>query len=84
MKYIFVSIEEFLANGGILEKDREIYTNKQRHFTERHPIEFYTIGYYLVSNNAGNILLAYNATYKSFPLSLVVHYVKIEVTPIWK
>lgn len=71
MKCIFVTIEEFLQNGGKLEKDREIYTEAQN-----------LAGYYLKPFKDHH--LACNASYKSFPVLSMAFYVKIEVTPIWK
>lgn len=77
MKHIFVTIEEFLQNGGILEADREIFSANQS------KTEFSLYGYFKSNPEAG-VVLIHNATYKMAPVSSYMFYVKIEVTPIWK
>lgn len=77
MKHIFVTIEEFLQNGGVLEAEREIFSaNAQK-------TEFSIYGYFK-SNPGAGVVLVHNASYKMAPASNHVFYVKIEVTPIWK
>ena len=73
MKTIFVTIKEFIENGGILEKGREIYINKGD----------IVPSYYLEWDHKQNVPLIYNTNYKSFPVSMGF-LVKIDVTPIYK
>lgn len=73
MKTTLVTIKEFIDNGGILEKSREIYANDIDSLS----------GYFLEWDDKLNVVLVYNTTYKSFPVS-INFLVEIEVTPIYK
>ena len=73
MKTIFVTIKEFIENGGVLEKGRKIYINKSD----------IVPSCYLEWDNKQNTPLIYNASYKSLPVSMD-HLVKINVMPIYK
>lgn len=71
MKKMLVTIQEFIDNGGILEKDRELYVNDS------------FAGYYLKWDDNFNIPLMYNGSYKSLPISKTF-LVEIDVKPIYK
>ena len=76
IKKIFVSIEEFENQGGVLKEGREIFTIDR-------PEHSYPIGTYLGYDKEQKVHLVKNARYKSFPISSM-NQVEIEVTPIWK
>lgn len=70
MKYIFVTMKEFIAKGGILSKGRDIYDDNERY-----------IGSYVKKQGFLHIIETGNS---SHPAATSVHFVKIEVRPIWK
>ena len=67
---IFVSVSEFLQNGGILDSDRVIYNDQHC-----------PIGYYKETHGEIIEIQCSNCSYQS--LSNIV-FVKINVTPIYK
>jgi len=79
MKHIFVTIEEFLQNGGTLEEGREFYawnvTPVQNQYT------YTQAGYFLRYD--GNMIMMKGLS-SIHPALTSVFCVKIEVTPIWK
>jgi len=77
MYSIYVTIEEFQQNGGILEKGRTIYSEKSCN-THRY---FNVSGTFLKHEEHQLIMHGGNA---SFPITPSVFYVKIDVTPIWR
>ncbi len=89
MKTIFVSIEEFLANGGILKEGMTIYREEQRQFNKdgfdengqlRSSI---ALGELIGKDEGTGCYLVKNASYKSFPLLPTRAFVKIEAKPIY-
>lgn len=78
-KSMYVTIEEFLQNGGQLETGREIYIISV--YPHRAPI---LTGYYLFFDKKQKVHLVENDHFKSKPVLDIVGYVKIEVKPIYK
>lgn len=80
MKHIFVSIQEFLQNGGILAEGREFYSQQEKSHKGQYLYDL--AGSYLRREADGVIIMqGLNASHPALPH---VFYVKIEVTPIWK
>lgn len=90
MKTIFVTIEEFLANGGTLELGREIFREETRQFdTGKYSQSSMLnsslcLGEYTGFDEKIQCYLVTSPVYKSFPVTGTVGYVKIEATPIYK
>lgn len=72
-KPAYVTIKEFIDNGGILEQGRPIYNE-----------DCQLIGEYLEIYKEGNCHLAKNGSLKSFPISEMAFYIKINCKPIYK
>ncbi len=90
MKTIFVTIEEFLANGGILKEGRTIYSREERHFNqgdfEKNDLlkSSITFGELLGKDEGTGCYLIRNSSYKSFPMLPTLSYVKIEAKPFYQ
>lgn len=89
MKTIFVTIEEFLNNGGILKNGMTIYREEKRHFNETemtNPVtmEWLTFGELIGEDKKTGAYLLKNNSFKSFPITETMGYVKIEAKPIYK
>lgn len=76
MKTVYVTLKEFLENGGKLVKGREVYSEDKYS-------NYSMIGTYKMFDEDSNIHLIENTTYKSFPVLESVFYVKIEAKPIY-
>lgn len=75
--HIYVSLSEFLANGGKLIEERKVF------YLERNVLNSYNLfGYYIKQLEDGTHL-AKNSSFKTFPISDQSTYVMVEVTPIW-
>lgn len=89
MKVIFVTIQEFLDNGGKLEIGRTIYREYHQHIDEsnkKNDMLMATLeaGTYIGENGDTGTYLLKNATFKSYPVGPTVGYVKIKITPSYE
>lgn len=90
MKTIFVTIREFLQNGGTLELGRTLYREEARHFdTEKFDKNgmlqsSLSYGKFIGEDNQRGTYLVKNESFKSMPLTETTGYVRIYVTPIYK
>lgn len=90
MKTIFVTIKEFLENGGELEIGRKIYREESRHFNsywfDNNQIFQRSIAYgeYIGEDKERGTYLVKNESFKSMPLTETTGYVRIEAKPIYK
>jgi hypothetical protein len=75
-KFIYVTIEEFIDNGGKLKEGRDIYAGEKGEVTR-------FFGKFLGIDKKMNVPLCTNNTYKSIPVPWIF-FVKIEVKPIYK
>lgn len=78
MKHIFVSIQEFLQNGGALEPGRQFFTEN---IIGRGNYSYDRAGEFKHMNGDTIIMQGLSASHPALPH---VFYVKIEVTPIYK
>jgi len=88
-KFILVTIEEFLQNGGKLEEGRTLYSKNNSWFDKKdleNPIAVSSLelGSFMRYDEKTGCYLLKNASYKSFPVTPIVGYVMIEVTPHFK
>lgn len=67
---IFITVSEFLENGGILDSDRVIYND-----------QYCPIGYY---NETHGELLEIRCNTRSYQSLINIVFVKINVTPIYE
>lgn len=74
MKTTYVTIQEFLDNGGILLKGRMIYIEKTKNNFS------YTGDFKEIDND---LIIIQNAS-RSFPVIPEVFFVEIEVIPVYK
>lgn len=90
MKTIFVTIKEFLENGGKLEIGRKIYREEARHFdaerfNENHFLNSsLLLGEYIGKDEKQNAYLVKNESFKSMPVTETTGYIGILVRPIYK
>lgn len=90
MKTLFVTIREFLANGGNIEIGRTIYREEARHFDSEYLknhgmlLSSLSQGEFIGKNEEQGTYLVKNESFKSMPLSETTGYIKIEATPIYK
>lgn len=77
MKKIFVTVEEFIANGGELIYDRDIFARKHAEA----PI--YKIGVFETSHEIHSGMINIRQTNKSIMLYKNQCWVEIECTPIY-
>lgn len=89
MKTLFVTIQEFIASGGILEAGRAIYRKENRHFDskkfdESEPLNSsLLLGIFIKKEDAQGSFVLKNNSSKTF-VTETTGYVKIQATPIYK
>lgn len=90
MKTIFVTIDEFLSKGGILEEGRMIYREELRQFdSEKYNnapmLECHLqLGQYVRTDYSQKVYIVSNSSFTSLPISGTLGYVKIQCTPEYK
>lgn len=90
MKTLFVTIKEFLENGGKLEIGRVIYREEARHFDttylKNHGMLLNSLSFgELIGQDEGRgTYLVKNESFKSMPLTETTGYVLIEAKPIYQ
>lgn len=72
MKYLYIPIFEFIEHNGKLTKDRELFSSNGS-----------LVGYYVEYDNKTGSYILSNASYKSFPFSESLLYVKVQAIPVY-
>lgn len=75
MKTLFVTVEEFLQNGGELEPDRPLFTMSKSNQPTR-------LGWYHGASKFGGCIEAADNS-KVFPMMNSIVFVEVQATPIY-
>ena len=90
MKTIFVTIDEFIHNGGIIEPGRTIYRAERRHFSSN---EFpknellensLQLGTFVEKDNTSGVYIMKNELFQRYPLTGEDGYIKINAQPLYQ
>lgn len=90
MKTLFVTIAEFIEKGGTLERGRTIYREENRHFNAKlfHQNDLLEnnllLGYFIIRDESQGTFILENNSLKSFPVTGLTGYVKIQAIPLYK
>ena len=83
IKTLFVTIDEFIANGGKLEIGREIYNEERRHFDsdkfdkDAMLNSCLMLGTYIGKDEKHGAYLLKNSTFKSLLVTGTIGYVRV-------
>lgn len=83
LKTLFVTIDEFLANGGILKEGQDIYREERRHFdTDKFDSDellksSILLGTCIEKDEKQGAYLIKNSSYRSFPITGTIGYIRI-------